>query len=100
MPVGTQATVKSLDPDELGAIGAGCVLANAYHLALRPGADTVRAMGGLHRFTGWNGPLLTDSGGFQVWSLAGLREVTADGVQFRSHLDGTPLAFTPESIVA
>jgi queuine tRNA-ribosyltransferase len=99
MPVGTQATVKSLDPDELSAIGAGCVLANAYHLALRPGADTVRALGGLHRFMGWNGPLLTDSGGFQVWSLAGLREVTADGVQFRSHLDGAPLGFTPESVV-
>src|SRR5918992_356783 len=70
MPVGTQATVKSLDPDELRALGAGCVLANTYHLALRPGAETVRRLGGLHRFMGWDGAILTDSGGFQVWSLA------------------------------
>jgi queuine tRNA-ribosyltransferase len=100
MPVGTQATVKSQDPHELRALGAACLLANAYHLALRPGAETVRRLGGLHRFMGWDGALLTDSGGFQVWSLAPLREVTADGVRFRSHLDGTPLSFTPESVVA
>lgn len=100
MPVGTQATVKSLDPDELRAVGAGCVLANTYHLALRPGAETVRRLGGLHRFMGWDGATLTDSGGFQVWSLAPLRRVTDDGVEFRSHLDGTLHAFTPESVVA
>ena len=100
MPVGTQATVKSQDPHELRSIGAACLLANAYHLALRPGAEIVRRLGGLHRFMGWDGALLTDSGGFQVWSLASLREVTPDGVHFRSHLDGTPLFFSPESVVA
>ena len=100
MPVGTQATVKGLDPDELRAVGARCVLANAYHLALRPGADTVRRLGGLHRFMAWDGPILTDSGGFQVWSLARLRELTADGVRFRSHLDGDLVTFTPERVVA
>jgi queuine tRNA-ribosyltransferase len=100
MPVGTQATVKSLDPHELRALGAACVLANTYHLALRPGADAVRRLGGLHRFMGWDGAMLTDSGGFQVWSLAPLREVSAEGVQFRSHLDSTPLVFSPESVVA
>jgi len=100
MPVGTQATVKSQDPRELRALGAACLLANAYHLALRPGAETVRRLGGLHRFMGWDGALLTDSGGFQVWSLAPLREVTPEGVHFRSHLDGAPLFFSPESVVA
>jgi queuine tRNA-ribosyltransferase len=100
MPVGTQATVKSLDPDELRALGACCVLANAYHLALRPGAEIMRRLGGLHRFMAWDGPILTDSGGFQVWSLARLREVTADGVRFRSHLDGELVTFTPESVMA
>ncbi len=100
MPVGTQATVKGLAPDELRAVGAACLLANTYHLALRPGAETVRRLGGLHRFMGWDGALLTDSGGFQVWSLNGLREVAADGVRFRSHLDGSPLHFTPERVVA
>jgi queuine tRNA-ribosyltransferase len=100
MPVGTQATVKGLDPDELRGAGAACVLANTYHLALRPGADTVARLGGLHRFMGWDGPMLTDSGGFQVWSLAPLRELTADGVRFRSHLDETPVEFTPASVVA
>ena len=100
MPVGTQATVKGLDPDELQALGAACVLANTYHLALRPGADIIQRLGGLHRFMGWDRPLLTDSGGFQVWSLAPLREVTPHGVRFRSHLDGRPLFFSPESVVA
>ena len=99
MPVGTQATVKSLDPDELRAVGAACVLANTYHLALRPGAETVQRLGGLHRFMGWDDALLTDSGGFQVWSLAPLRHLTPDGVAFQSHLDGRPLTFTPESVV-
>ncbi len=100
MPVGTQATVKSLDPHELRLLGAACVLANTYHLALRPGAETVRRLGGLHRFTGWDGAILTDSGGFQVWSLAPLRELSAEGVRFRSHLDDRPLTFSPESVVA
>jgi queuine tRNA-ribosyltransferase len=100
MPVGTQASVKGLAPDELRAVGAECLLANTYHLALRPGEELVRQLGGLHRFMGWDGPLLTDSGGFQVWSLAPLRELTADGVAFRSHLDGTPQVFTPERVVA
>jgi queuine tRNA-ribosyltransferase len=99
MPVGTQATVKSLDPHELRALGAECVLANTYHLALRPGAETIRRLGGLHRFMGWDGPILTDSGGFQVWSLAPLRELSDEGVRFRSHLDGTPMIFSPESAV-
>jgi len=100
MPVGTQATVKHLDPHELRAAGAECLLANTYHLALRPGAEAIRRLGGLHRFMGWDGPLLTDSGGFQVWSLAPLREVTPAGVRFRSHLDGQPWFFTPEGVIA
>jgi queuine tRNA-ribosyltransferase len=100
MPVGTQASVKGLDPHELRAVGAECLLANTYHLALRPGEALIQQLGGLHRFMGWDGPLLTDSGGFQVWSLAPLREVTADGVAFRSHLDGRPLLFTPEGVIA
>lgn len=99
MPVGTLATVKTLDPDDLERLGATMVLANAYHLHLRPGADTVRAMGGLHRFMHWPGPLLTDSGGFQVFSLEGLRTITEQGVEFRSHLDGSLHQFTPESVM-
>src|SRR5881394_3357465 len=100
MPVGTRGAVRSLAPDDLRAAGARLVLANTYHLLLRPGHELIRALGGLHRFMGWDGALLTDSGGFQVWSLAPLRDVTADGVRFRSHLDGTPLSFTPESVIA
>jgi queuine tRNA-ribosyltransferase len=100
MPVGTQATVKALSPTELRDLRAGCVLANTYHLALRPGAEIVERLGGLHGFMGWDGPILTDSGGFQVWSLADLREITADGVRFRSHLDGAVIHFSPESVVA
>lgn len=99
MPVGTLGTVKSLDPIELHALGATMVLSNAYHLHLRPGDDLVREMGGLHRFMGWDGPLLTDSGGFQVFSLEGLRTIKEDGVQFRSHLDGSLRNFTPESVM-
>ncbi|MBC8087050.1 MAG: tRNA-guanine transglycosylase, partial [Phycisphaerae bacterium] len=99
MPVGTLATVKSLDPLELHALGATMVLSNAYHLHLRPGDDLVREMGGLHRFMGWDGPMLTDSGGFQVFSLEGLRTIKEDGVQFRSHLDGSLRNFTPESVM-
>lgn len=99
MAVGTQATVKGLDPDDLRAMGAQMILANAYHLHLRPGDDLVRELGGLHRFMQWDGPILTDSGGFQVFSLAALRTVTEDGVEFQSHLDGSRRRFTPESVM-
>src|SRR5687768_18449654 len=99
MPVGTQATVKTLDPRELREAGAQMILANAYHLHLRPGDDLVAQMGGLHRFMGWDGPILTDSGGFQVFSLETLRTVTEDGVEFRSHIDGSKRHFTPESVM-
>lgn len=99
MPVGTLATVKALDPAELEAVGAQMLLANAYHLHLRPGADVVRRLGGLHRFMGWDGPILTDSGGFQVFSLETLRTVDEDGVEFQSHIDGSRHRFTPESVM-
>ena len=93
MPVGTLATVKALDPETSRALGAAMILANAYHLHLRPGDDVVRDLGGLHASWRWSGPILTDSGGFQVFSLEGLRTVDEDGVEFRSHIDGsrTPL---------
>jgi len=100
MPVGTLATVKALDPDDLTAAGAQMILANAYHLHLRPGDDLVRDLGGLHRFMHWDRPILTDSGGFQVFSLATLRTVSEDGVEFRSHVDGSLHVFTPESVMA
>lgn len=100
MPVGTQGTVKALDPTDLETAGATMVLGNAYHLHLRPGDSVVRDLGGLHAFMRWPGPLLTDSGGFQVFSLAELRDVTEDGVAFRSHLDGSLRHFTPESVMA
>jgi queuine tRNA-ribosyltransferase len=96
MPVGTRGTVKSLTPDDLQAAGAQIVLANTYHLLLRPGPEVVRALGGLHRFMGWSGPILTDSGGFQVFSLARLRKITEDGVEFRSPVDGVRHFLTPE----
>ena len=99
MAVGTLATVKSLDPVELRAAGAQMILSNAYHLHLRPGDELVREMGGLHRFMGWDGPILTDSGGFQVFSLAQLRTVDEDGVEFRSHVDGSSRRFTPERVM-
>ena len=99
MAVGTLATVKALDPLELEQIGCQMVLANAYHLHLRPGDELVRSLGGVHRFMGWNGPMLTDSGGFQVFSLESLRTVTEDGVEFRSHIDGSKHRFTPESVM-
>jgi queuine tRNA-ribosyltransferase len=99
MAVGTQATVKAIDPDELRAMGAQMVLANAYHLHLRPGDELVRQLGGLHRFMAWDGPILTDSGGFQVFSLATLNTVSEEGVEFRSHLDGSLRRFTPESVI-
>lgn len=100
MPVGTTASVKALDPLDLRAVGAQMILANAYHLHLRPGEDVVRAMGGIHRFMAWDGPLLTDSGGFQVFSLEGMRTVSEDGVAFQSHIDGSRRLFTPESVMA
>jgi queuine tRNA-ribosyltransferase len=96
MPVGTQATVKAVRPDELRALGTGIVLANTYHLMLRPGAERIAALGGLHRFMNWPHPILTDSGGFQVMSLSPLRKVNADGVTFRSHVDGAIVNLTPE----
>ncbi len=99
MPVGTLASVKALDPTDLHELGASMVLANAYHLHLRPGDDLVRAMGGLHRFMQWSGPMLTDSGGFQVFSLEGLRTINEDGVEFRSHIDGSLRLFTPERVM-
>ena len=99
MAVGTLATVKALDPDDLHAIGAQMILGNAYHLHLRPGDELIRDFGGLHRFMAWDGPILTDSGGFQVFSLEGLRTVSEDGVEFRSHLDGSKHVFTPESVM-
>ncbi|MFL5621950.1 MAG: tRNA guanosine(34) transglycosylase Tgt [Gemmatimonadaceae bacterium] len=99
MPVGTLATVKALDPDDLVRMGASMILGNAYHLHLRPGDDVVREMGGLHRFMRWDGPILTDSGGFQVFSLAQLRTVNEEGVEFQSHIDGSRRFFTPESVM-
>ena len=99
MPVGTLATVKALDPDDLVQMGASMILGNAYHLHLRPGDEVVRAMGGLHKFMHWDRPILTDSGGFQVFSLAQLRTVNEDGVEFQSHVDGSRRFFTPESVM-
>ena len=96
MPVGTQGTVRALSPDDLRAAGARLVLANTYHLHVRPGEDVVAALGGLHRFMGWDRPLLTDSGGFQVFSLAGSRTLDEDGVEFSSHVDGARRRLTPE----
>jgi queuine tRNA-ribosyltransferase len=95
-PVGTQATVKAVPPRDLREIGASLVLSNTYHLHLRPGDDLVREMGGLHQFMAWDGPILTDSGGFQVFSLAKISKIDADGVTFRSHIDGSIHRFTPE----
>ena len=101
MPVGTQGAVKSLTPADLREVGAQIVLSNTYHLFLRPGAALVRELGGLHRFMAWDGPILTDSGGYQVWSLAALRTIDEDGVHFRSHLDGGAAhRLTPELAVA
>jgi queuine tRNA-ribosyltransferase len=99
MAVGTLATVKALDPMDLREMGAQMILGNAYHLHLRPGDDLIRDFGGLHRFMGWDGPILTDSGGFQVFSLATLRTVSEDGVEFRSHIDGSSRVFTPEIVM-
>jgi queuine tRNA-ribosyltransferase len=99
MPVGTQASVKTLLPQEVRATGAQIILANTYHLLLRPGLETLVAAGGLHRFMGWDGPILTDSGGFQIFSLAGNARVSEHGVTFRSHIDGSHRELTPELAV-
>lgn len=97
MPVGTKATVKAMTPEEVRDLGAQIILANTFHLHLRPGDELVRDMGGLHKFMNWSGPILTDSGGFQVWSLADLNRIREDGVRFRSPLDGAEVIFTPET---
>src|SRR5690349_22492316 len=99
MPVGTQATVKGMTPEMVHATGAEIVLANTYHLMLRPSAERIAALGGLHKFMNWPGPILTDSGGFQVMSLAKLRKLSEKGVTFRSHLDGTKFELTPERAI-
>lgn len=99
-PVGTQATVKTLTPTDLHDLQATLILSNTYHLYLRPGADLVADFGGLHQFMQWDGPILTDSGGFQVFSLKGLRKVDEEGVTFQSHLDGSKHRFTPEGVIA
>ncbi len=100
MPVGTNATVKALHPDDIAEVGATIILANTYHLYLRPGHERIERLGGLHRFMAWDRPMLTDSGGFQVVSLSDLRSVDDDGVTFRSHLDGSVHRFTPEHSLA
>lgn len=96
MPVGTKATVKGVSPEELKNLGANIVLSNTYHLFLRPGADLVKEAGGLHKFMHWDGGILTDSGGFQVFSLGELRKITEEGVTFRSHIDGSKQFLSPE----
>jgi len=100
MCVGTQGSVKAIDPRELGELGAQIILGNTYHLNIRPGLDIIRAAGGLHRFINWPGPILTDSGGFQVFSLATIRRIQPHGVEFRSHLDGAPLFLGPKEAMA
>jgi queuine tRNA-ribosyltransferase len=99
-PVGTQASVKAITPSQLNELGANLVLANTYHLYLRPGDELVAELGGLHNFMSWSGPMLTDSGGFQVFSLANSRAIDDDGVTFRSHIDGSTHRFTPEKAIA
>lgn len=99
MPVGTQATVKAMSPRELEEIGARIILSNTYHLYLRPGHELISKAGGLHSFMAWSGPILTDSGGFQVFSLGDLRKIKEEGVEFRSHIDGSLHLFTPEKVM-
>ena len=99
MPVGTQATVKAMTPEDVKACGAQIILSNTYHLHLRPGEELVREAGGLHRFMHWDRPILTDSGGFQVFSLAALRKITEEGAAFRSHIDGSRHLFSPETVM-
>ena len=100
MPVGTQATVKGLCIDQVQSTGAQILLGNTYHLELRPGSERVQRLGGLHKFMGWPAPILTDSGGFQIFSLAGLTKITEEGAKFRSHVDGSLLELTPEESIA
>ena len=99
MPVGTQATVKGMSPEEMKSMGAGIILSNTYHLWMRPGSDIVREAGGLHRFMNWDRAILTDSGGFQVFSLSDLRHITEEGVNFKSHIDGSRHTLTPEKSI-
>jgi len=99
MPVGTQATVKGLTPEMLHSMNASIILSNTYHLSLRPGADLIESFGGLHDFMGWNKPILTDSGGYQVFSLSGQRKINSEGVTFRSHIDGSAHVFTPKRVI-
>ena len=99
MPVGTAATVKAMRPEEVKRLGASIILSNTYHLYLRPGHEIVREAGGLHKFMNWDGAILTDSGGFQVFSLGHLRKITEEGVTFRSHIDGSTHMFTPEKSI-
>src|SRR4029079_18174653 len=100
MPVGTQASIKALTIDQVRSTGAQMILGNTYHLALRPGEEVIRDLGGLHRFMGWNGPILTDSGGFQLYSLAQNTKVTEQAAVFRSHIDGRLLELSPEGAIA
>ena len=99
MAVGTQATVKGMTPRDLHDVGSQIILSNTYHLHIRPGDEVIRDLGGLHRFMGWDGPILTDSGGYQVFSLSKLRKLSDHGVEFQSHVDGAPVLFTPEKVV-
>src|SRR5437763_12049489 len=100
MPVGTQAAVKALTIDQVRSTAAQMILGNTYHLALRPGEEVIRDLGGLHRFMGWDGPILTDSGGFQLFSLAQMTKVSEEGAVFRSHIDGQRFELSPEKAVA
>jgi len=99
MPVGTQATIKTLSNDEVRSSGAQMIMANAYHLYLKPGEEIIKKAGGLHKFMGWDGPIMTDSGGYQIFSLAVLRKVKKDGVEFKSHIDGSSHFMTPEKVI-
>ena len=99
MPVGTLATVKTLSPEEIKSIGSGVILANTYHLHIRPGEDIVAKAGGVHKFMNYDGPMLTDSGGFQVFSLSEKRKITEEGVTFKNHLNGDKIFFTPEKVI-
>ena len=99
MPVGTRASVKSVETHELRELNVHIILANTYHLYLKPGNEILQKAGGVHRFMNWDGPLLTDSGGYQVYSLSDLRKISEEGVMFKSHLDGSKQHFTPENVV-
>lgn len=99
MPVGTKATVKGIDSERLREAGAQIMLVNTYHLWLRPGHELIQRVGGIHRFSGWDGPILSDSGGFQVFSLKGIRKLSEEGVEFQSHLDGSKQFLTPEKAI-